>query len=259
MVQFVGAALFVVLLFGAILACLDAGWRAGRRRISRDPDRAFAGQGAVEGAVFALMGLLMAFTFSGAASRFDSRRDLIVQEANAVGTAYLRLDLLPPATQPALRDLFRRYLDARLAYYRIGTSDLQAFKKEEARWMALQGEIWSGAVAASGEGAVPSARMLLVPALNEMIDITTTRAAALRMHPSPAIFGMLGVAVLAGALLAGWGMAASPARSLLHVVGFAVLMTVAVYVILDLEFPRIGFLRVDAFDSLLADVRASMR
>jgi len=103
-----------------------------------------------------------------------------------------------------------------------------------------------------------SARFLLLPALNDMIDITTTRAAARRMHPDKAIFAMLGVAVLAGALLAGWGMAANSERSLLHVVAFALLMTSAVYVILDLEYPRLGFLRIDAFDSLLVDVRRSM-
>jgi hypothetical protein len=259
MLQAFVAALFVALLFGSILACLDLGWRAGRHRIALDPEKAFAGQGAVEGAVFGLMGLLMAFCFSGAASRFDARRELIVQEANAIGTAYLRLDLLSPSAQPPLRYLFRRYLDSRLAYYRIGVTDREARDGEETRWIALQGEIWTASVSASGEGTSTAPRMLLIPALNEMIDLTTTRAAAFRMHPSPAIFAMLGVAVLASALLAGWGMAASHTRSPLHVFGFALLMTVAVYVVLDLEFPRLGLLRVDSFDSLLEGVRASMK
>jgi len=256
--QFVAALLFVALLFAAILACMEAGWRAGRRRVAIDPDKGFAGQGAVEGAVFGVMGLLLAFTFSGAATRFDTRRDLIVREANAIGTAYLRVDLLPAAAQPPIRDLFRRYVDARLAFYR-GIGDAEARKANEARWLALQGEIWAGAVAASGDGAAPSTRILLVPALNDMIDITTTRIAAFRTHPSPAIFAMLGTAVLASALFAGWGMAAGGTRSALHVAGFALILTVAVYVILDLEFPRFGLLRVDSFDSLIVDVRASMK
>ncbi len=258
MSHILGAALLVAILFGLVLVCLEAGWRAGRRRARLESHNAFAGQGTVEAAVFGLMALLMAFTFSGAASRFDSKRQLVIQEANAIGTAYLRLDLLPPAAQPPLRGLFRRYLDARLAYYR-DILDSDRSEGHEASWLALQGEIWTGAATATREETALSARLLLLPALNEMIDITTTRAAALRMHPDTAIFAMLGVAVLAGALLAGWGMAASSQRTLLHVVGFALLMTISVYVILDLEYPRVGFLRIDSFDSFLVDVRASMK
>ena len=74
---------------------LEVGWRIGARRLAEDPNGADAGVGAVEGAVFALLGLLIAFTFSEAASRFDTRRQLIVEETNDIGTAYLRLDLLP--------------------------------------------------------------------------------------------------------------------------------------------------------------------
>ena len=83
-----------------------------------DPVGARAGAGVVDGAVFGLLGLLVAFTFSGAATRFDARRQLVVEEANAIGAAYLRLDVLPAAAQPALRARFREYLDSRLAAYR---------------------------------------------------------------------------------------------------------------------------------------------
>ena len=111
--------------------------------------------------MFALLGLLIAFTFSGAAVRFDQRRSLIVQETNDIGTAYLRLDLLPPSAQPALRDLFRRYLDSRLEVYRR-LPDIEAARAELARSNELQGEIWSRAVAASRMNeAPPAANMLL--------------------------------------------------------------------------------------------------
>ena len=99
-------------LFAGMLLCLDLGRRFGIHRMAQDPEGAHSGTGAVDGAVFALLGLLIAFTFSGAAGRFDERRSLIVEETNDIGTAYLRLDLLPAGAQPALRDLFRRYLDA---------------------------------------------------------------------------------------------------------------------------------------------------
>jgi len=104
-------------LFAGMLMLLDLGWRLGRRRKDRTEDTSRAGLGAVEGAVFALLGLMVAFTFSGAASRFDYRRQLIIDEANALGTAWLRLELLPENTRPELRQLFRDYLDFRLAAY----------------------------------------------------------------------------------------------------------------------------------------------
>jgi hypothetical protein len=258
--NFTLSALFITLaLFVAMLLLLDIGKRVGARRLARDPERAQLGTSAVDGAVYALLGLLIAFTFSGAASRFDDRRRLIVQEGNDIGTAYLRLDLLPPAAQPALRDLFRRYADSRLEVYRK-LPDVEAAKAELARSTKLQGEIWSAAVTAGRmEGAQPQATMLLLSALNQMIDITSTRTMALQMHPPVVIYVLLFVLAMTGALFAGYGMAGSKTRSWIHMVGFAATMAVAIYVIMDLEYPRFGLIRVDAFDQVLVDVREGMR
>ena len=94
-----------------------------------------------------------------------------------MGTAYLRIDLLPAAAQGEMRDRFRRYLDARLAVYRA-LPDLEAADEHLASANRIQQEIWMRAVADSADSQ--SARMLLLPALNEMFDITTTRTAATR-------------------------------------------------------------------------------
>ena len=102
--------LFTFGLFLGMLLFLEIGRRIAIRRMKEDAGAAGEGIGAVDGAVFALLGLLIAFTFSGASSRFDTRRQLIVEETNDIGTAYLRLDLLPADLQPALRESFRRYL-----------------------------------------------------------------------------------------------------------------------------------------------------
>ena len=90
--------------------------------------------------MFALLGLLLAFSFSGAASRFEDRRHLITQETNAIGTAYLRIDLLPGDAQPKMRELFRHYLDSRLETYR-NPQDRAATKASLAEDVAIQGEI----------------------------------------------------------------------------------------------------------------------
>ena len=143
--------LFTFGLFLGMLLFLEIGRRIGVRRMKEDAGAAGEGVGAVDGAVFALLGLLIAFTFSGASSRFDTRRQLIVEETNDIGTAYLRLDLLPADLQPALRESFRRYLDARIEVYRK-LPDLAAAKESLAKANELQRQIWRQAVAASRGG-----------------------------------------------------------------------------------------------------------
>jgi len=250
--------LFALGLLLGMLILLEIGRRIGIRRMAQDAEGARAGVGAVEGAIFGLLGLLIAFTFSGAASRFDSRRQLIVEETNAIGTAYLRIDLLPISSQPALRESFRRYVDARLEVYRK-LPDIQAAREELARATALQGEIWTRAVTACRAEGNPSATMLLLPALNQMIDITTTRTMAAQMHPPVIIFVMLAVLALVSSLLAGYSMAGGKTRSWIHMMGFAVIMAITVYVILDIEYPRLGFIHIDAFDQAMMELRQSMK
>ncbi len=91
------------------------------------------GIGPIEASVFGLLGLLLAFSFAGGTSRLDTRRQLIVEEANAIGTAYLRLDLVAVANQPEMRRLFREYLDSRLRVYET----LRDVAATERRWSAL--------------------------------------------------------------------------------------------------------------------------
>lgn len=252
------AALLAAALFVGMLVLLEIGRRVGNQRLARDPKGARAGTGVVEGAVFALVGLLIAFTFSGAASRFDQRRDLIVQETNMIGTAYLRLDLLPADARADVQADFRRYVDARLNAYRL-LPDIPAVRAELARAAALQQAIWDEVVAAGqAPGAAPDAIKLLLPALNDMIDITTTRTLAVQLHPPMAIYLMLVFLALASALLAGYSMAGGRSRNWLHMVAFVAVMASAVYIIIDIEFPRLGLVRVDAFDQALVELRTTM-
>jgi hypothetical protein len=252
------AALLAVALFVGMLILLEIGRRVGTHRLALDPKGARAGTGVVEGAVFALVGLLIAFTFSGAASRFDQRRDLIVQETNMIGTAYLRLDLLPADARSEVQGDFRRYVDARLNAYRL-LPDIEAVRSELADAAALQQTIWNKVVAAGqAPGAAPDAIKLLLPALNEMIDITTTRTLAVQLHPPTAIYLMLVFLALASALLAGYSMAGGRTRNWLHMVAFVAVMAIAVYIIIDIEFPRLGLIRVDAFDQALVELRSTM-
>ena len=182
--------LFSIFLFFGMLIMLEGGrWLAVKRR-SKEVDGERSNLGAIEGAVFALFGLLMAFTFSGAALRFNEKRMLIAEEANTVETAYLRLHLVPDA-EPKLQDLFRRYLDSRLETYRK-MPNMKAASLEMANSKKIQEQIWTEAVAATRlPSSHPAAGWLLLPALNNMIDITTTRTMALQMHPPRIIYALL--------------------------------------------------------------------
>ena len=251
--------LLVLALFGVMLGAAELGRRVGVARLARQSDGLAKGGGSADAATFALLGLLIAFTFSGAASRFQDRRDLIADEANAIGTAYLRLDLLSSDEQPPLRELFRRYVDVRATIYAQALDDAATAVKlgESAE---LQGAIWTMAMSAvQREGVATSTTMLVTNALNEMIDITTTRAMAARSHPPMVVFVLLVAMSLLCALLLGYATSLNTARSWLHTVTFAAVISLTVYVIIDIEFPRVGLIRVDSADEMLLQVRASMR
>src|SRR5882672_10352973 len=184
----------VAALFLGMLALQWLGTYVGRRHRSvgiTDPG------GAAEGAVFAVLGLFLAFSFSGAGNRFDQRRQLIVQEANAIGTAWLRIDILPQDRQPAMRDLFRRYLDARLETYRL-VPDMPAVAKANSRAMQLQRDIWSASVDAARASGETAPFTVYLTSLNPVFDITTTRTAVTRFHPPTAVFLMIGLLTLVG-------------------------------------------------------------
>lgn len=246
-------------LFAGMLVLLELGSRIGTRQRAKDPDGWHAGVGTVDAAVFGLLGLLLAFSFSGTASRFDERRALIVEETNFIGTAWLRLDVLPASAQPALKELFRRYVDSRLEVYRK-IPDMDSARAELQRSAELQREIWRQAIrAATMEGAHPSAPILVLPSLNQMIDITTTRTMAAELHPPTIILVLLFGISLVSALLAGYGMAEGTSRRRMHRLGFAAVSALALYVIIDIEYPRMGLIRVDPFDHALRDLRATMK
>lgn len=249
--------LFAAGLFGGVLACLRIGWRIGRKRLETLGEDGQAGLGALDGAVFGLMGLLIAFTFTGAATRFDARRSLVTEHVNAIGTAWLRLDLLAEPEREKARDGFRRYVDTQLEIVKNAGDD-DAVLAGMARLSTVQQEIWDTLVhAARTDKSLPLSQVVLPPA-NDMFDLSTSRFMAAQQHPPVAVFLMLGLLVLVSGLLAGYGMAKAERQSTLHLFGFAAIMALSVYLILDIEYPRLGLVRIDSFDRAIIELRQSM-
>ena len=247
------------LIFPMTLIMLEVGRRVGLRRMTQDPKSARAGTGAVEGAVFALFGLLIAFTFASAAARYETRRDLILRHATAIGTAWMRLVLLPEKAQPEIRKNFRQYVDAIMqSPYWFG-EDPRVYEQIAAQVFKLQGKIWQLAETAAPREGHPQVASLVLPALNEMFDLSTSRYSVAKFHISEVILSFLFVLSMLASLLAGYAMGAAKHRNWLHMILFALLVTLTLYIIFDLEFPRVGFIRLDKADNIIKSLRETMQ
>jgi hypothetical protein len=252
---------FCAALLVGMLICLEIGRYLGNRSLKVNPAGLTSGYSTVGGAIFGLYGLLLAFTFSGAPARYDVSRRLVQDEANAIGTAYLRLDLLDSDDQPALREQFREYVDSRLEVYRR-LPNIKAAEQELSKSNAIQLEIWRKVVEAgktTKPGAHPEATKLLIPALNEMIDIAGTRTMSVKIHPPLIIFGLLFLLALVCSVLAGFGMAGNSYRSWVHIITFTFVTVISIYAILQVEYPRLGHTELAAYDEVLVQVRQSMK
>jgi hypothetical protein len=247
----------VIGLFVAMVVCLELGYRIASRRIQRH-GAAHEGLGSIEAAVFALLGLLLGFAFSQALGRFDDRRAMIVDEANAIGTAYLRLDFAPAEAQPQLRQLFRQYVDARIRVYAT-PADPVTTDAAVAAAETMHRRIWASVVDAARNDASQNVARVVVPAINEMIDMTTIRTVALHVRIPRLIIALLVLVALSSAMTAGYAMAKRGNRSLLHSLLYALSVALTLYVILDLEHPRMGLIRLDATDRILEALRDSIR
>lgn len=254
------AVLIALGLFIGLLVVQLAGRWAGQRR-SAPEDTGKSSGSVVDGAVFGLLGLLLAFTFSGANSRYEHRRDLLVDHVNAVETAWLRLGMLPASEQPALRARFRDYVDALNAAAQtaaVGETDPAHLRAVVDRVQSIQDEIWTLALAAVQLDPRPQVASLLLPALNQSFDLASSRLAASRFGIQQAVILLL----LLIALLAGWlvgnGQAGTKHPDLLHMVVFAALISAMLWFILDFDSPRVGIINLGSYDTLMLELRERM-
>ena len=259
------AAAIAAAFFASSLVLLNYGRQLGLRYRQEQGAESMAGLPAVEGAVFALIGLLIAFTVSGALQRFDERRQLVLQEANAVSTAFDRLDLIGGEAGKNLQKKLKEYVGARIELYRM-PHDFSLWEGAEV-WSAdqqkkiqdLKTEVWNAAVATCSQSNFHPSCPVVVSAVGTVFEAARMRAGAAEKHPPQVIYAMLFGLGLGGSLLAGFSMAAAKARSWIHMVTFAATLAATLYVITDIEFPRLGFIRIEGFDHFLVDAHDQMR
>lgn len=216
-----------------------AGYLVGRRF---DPkDESFSQQfGVVRGATQALVAFLVGFGFAGAGARYIERADLIVTEANALGTAWLRADVLPEPARHDLRAALREYTEDRVAA--LGSDDRAEVMKRVAKVAGLHERMWRAAVA----GTANDAPLMLVvfPAVNQVIDLNTAHLALARRHwPLAIMVVLLASAALSYALV---GFGAGRSRRTFSTLDsiYGVVLAVAMWMVIDLDYARRGVLQV---------------
>lgn len=250
-----GAVWIGIGLFVGMLLFLEVGRQVGEHQLALLGTQGRHGIGVVDGVVFSLTALLIGFAFSGATSRFDHRRQLIVNEVHASGIAWERIDTLSAGLQDGVRDSFRRYVDELIEWYAEATGDAL---REPAGVSGAHHDLWARAVEACVTPEGEKARMLLLPSLNEMFGAVEKERLARRLHPPRIIYAMLVISGMASALFAGYALAGGPNRPWLYMMGVATAIAVAMFVILQLEFPRLGLIGVDEMDHALVELRSTL-
>ena len=252
----IDAGWIAVALLAGTVSMVEAGYRIGIRRRTRtdEPSRAHIHQ--TETSTLGILALILAFCFSLALQRYDTRSDQVVDEANAIGTAYLRIDLLPPSMRDEVRRLMRQYVDLRVKATRVATSGGDAWRGAVAEAADAQAALWSYAGRAARADPNMGTTGLFIQALNEMIDSFGRRDAGLLRHvPEPVLLLLFGVLMVAAAIVgfaSGSAGHRPPAVSLV-MVGLIVLL---ILVILDLDRPRRGLIEVPK--QSLYDLQASI-
>lgn len=247
-----GVASWVIVL--GLFICLNLAWfgffRLGRREFARESKE--ADLGGLETSMGGLVALILAFSFSLAAARHDEREHITVREANAIGTAFLRCDLLEPADRSFCRDRLREYAKTRVEFFEIGHDPprLDAVVRQTNR---LGNELWNRIIPAVRAGDTP-ARAQIVVALNEMIDLGQERLAANRHVVAGLITLATLVLCIAWAAFAGYGFGVKGNARSAAWVGFSFLICVVVYITLDLDRPGRGVIRPVRGHSIMVDL-----
>lgn len=245
-------------MYGTMVGLQLYGRQRGIRRVLRDPDGHGSGLGAVEGPLYGMFGLLLAFTFAGATERFQDRRAMILDEAKAVSTAWGLFELLPEPVRDEARAGIAKYLDQHLKVF-VEVSDPESFRRDYEELERMGNAIWDLVATECREERSQRLANAVMPQLADVFDIATARRATLGSHPPLVIYVLLHALALVCAFLAGFASGPAKHPSWVHVHLLAATIAATIYVTLDLEFPRLGLIRVDAADALLHELRATMR
>jgi hypothetical protein len=233
------------------LLAVEVGYRFARYQQRRAHEEKETPLGGMVGGTLGLLAFMLAFTFGLAGSRFEDRRQILLSEANAIGTTYLRAAMLPQPMRTEAQDLLREYVDVRLEAVQPGKLDQAIAKSEE-----LQNRLWSIAVAATEKDRTPITALFVV-SLNEVIDLHATRMmAALRSRVPSVIWIVLYLLAVLAMVMMGYHSGLVRSRRSIAVIALVIGFSLVLFLIADLDRPGQGVLRVS--QQSMIDLRKSM-
>lgn len=238
-----------------LLAATEVGYRTGWRLFTNGDEPRKAQIGSIQGAVLGLLALLLGFTFSMAVQRYETRRSLVLEEANAIGTTYLRASFLPEAHQAAVEELLRQYVEVRLDFYDAG---IDAIKLDlaERKASALQRKLWEHTVQVVKESPSPIVATF-INALNDTIDLDASRLNTMRARVPSAVWLLVLVVACMGCFSSGYSAGATGARTSFSNTLLPLLIAVVITLIADLDRPRQGLVGIS--QQPLIDLKQSLQ
>jgi len=247
-----------VIVLGLLTVALVAneiGFRYGRWHQGRESDLSKTVSNTLKGSIFALVALLLAFSFSATSNRYDMRERLVLDQANAIGTVYLRAGLLGEPARGNIRSTLRHYIDVRLQHFHAGyKTELSAQLQLEID--GLMSTLWAEVERENATNTEAVRTSLIVPAANEVIDLSSTRAWANRNHLPDPVLALLLVSVVISSLLLGHSSGQAARRHPGLWLASNVVLALVLYVVLDFDRPRRGMILID--QQPLIELQASM-
>jgi len=245
--------LMLVGLVGGFILFVEIGFQFGRRHAADDDPGARSQVGAIQAALLGLLGLLVAFSFSAAAARFLDRQDLIATDANAIGTAYLRAELLSDPMRYELQSALKDYRANRLRAASEEASGRVAEFLDETE--ALHARLWDAAF--RGVKDRPEFALAVLNPINDVIDLHTTRYSASRKRLPILVLGVLLVCCAIGCGMIGFSCGLTGRRRAFLTGALAILLGATIYVTLELDQARSGMLQLS--DVPLAELKLDVR
>ena len=244
--QFFDAAsqwLIAVVFLALMLASTEVGFRLGCAN-KRPTDATKSQISHLQSCILGVLGLLLGFSLAMAVSRFEVRKQLMVEESNAIGTSHLRAQLIPPPEGEEISDCLREYVDVRLQYSLCSSELDQRQKAARARAASLQNEFWSRAAAFARQDPRSVTAGLLLQSLNTVIDLESAQFAASRNHVPETVILVVGFVALLSAVMVGYLFGLGNQRHLLSTVTMAAALTAVLLVIVDLDRPDRGLIQI---------------
>ena len=203
---------------------------------------------------FGLLFLILAFTFGMSINRYDTRRQIIIQESNTISTALLRADLYAEKERLMFRNDFKQYLEARINYFKVG---IDTKKREQLNILtrSMSNKLWDRASRLSHNYSNTDATLQMIPALNEMFDITTTRAAAENAKIPDSIIWLLFILTFITSFFSGYSSASKDSVDWFANLGFGIMISLTLLFILDLDRPYRGFVTLDESNKSIIELR----